>query len=74
MIEQLKPPYLNYKIEDLDNEIWEDVLGYDGIYLVSNLGRIKSHQRDIDLGIKGIRTQPERIMKQQVSKSNYNNI
>ena len=67
-------PYLNYQIEDLDGEIWQDVLNYDGIYLVSNLGRIKSYQRDIDMGCKGIRTQPERIIKQQISTSNYKNI
>lgn len=30
------------EIADLPNEIWKDVLGWEGIYLVSNLGRIKS--------------------------------
>lgn len=54
-------PYLNDKIDDLDGEIWEDVIGYDGIYLVSNLGRVKSLRSD-------------RIMKQQVSRSNFNNL
>ncbi len=24
------------------NEIWKDVVGYEGLYLVSNLGRIKN--------------------------------
>lgn len=24
------------------NEIWKDVIGYEGIYMVSNLGRVKS--------------------------------
>lgn len=37
------------------NEVWKDVIGYEGLYQVSNLGRIKSF-RDKD-GIK------ERILK-----------
>jgi len=64
----------NCQIEDMEGEKWEDVLGYDGIYLVSNMGRIKSYQREIDMGVKGVRIQPERIMKQQVSTSNFMNI
>lgn len=67
-------PYLNYQIEDLDGEQWLDIIGYDGIYLVSNLGRVKSYQREINMGVKGCKIQPSRILKQQVSKSNFNNI
>lgn len=67
-------PFLNYQIEDLEGEQWCDIIGYDGIYLVSNLGRIKSYQREINMGVKGFKIQPERIMKQQVSRSNFNNI
>lgn len=29
------------EIFDLPNEIWKDILGFDGIYLVSNFGRVK---------------------------------
>ena len=67
-------PFLNYQIEDLEGEQWCDIIGYDGIYLVSNLGRVKSYQREINMGVKGFKIQPERIMKQQVSRSNFNNI
>jgi hypothetical protein len=35
----------NKQIEDLPNEIWKDVIGYDGYYEISNLGRIKSLPR-----------------------------
>lgn len=31
----------------LDDEIWKDVVGYEGLYLVSNKGRIISLSRDI---------------------------
>lgn len=30
-------------INDFQNEIWKDVIGYEGQYKVSNLGRIKSY-------------------------------
>lgn len=29
-------------IENLEGEIWKDVVGYEGLYQVSNLGRVKS--------------------------------
>lgn len=29
-------------LNDLDGEVWRDVLGYEGLYAVSNLGRVKS--------------------------------
>jgi len=75
-MDTIKPDkhYLNYQLEDLEGEEWIDVLGYDGIYLVSNFGRIKSYEREINMGKRGVRIQPERIMKQYISMSNPNNI
>lgn len=34
------------KILDLEGEVWKDVVGYEGYYMVSNLGRIKSLDRE----------------------------
>jgi hypothetical protein len=34
-------------IEILEGEIWKDVVGYEGLYMVSNLGRIFAHERII---------------------------
>lgn len=34
--------YTILDLDDLDGEVWRDVLGYEGLYAVSNLGRIKS--------------------------------
>ena len=34
--------YKNTNLPDLLNEEWRDVLGYEGLYMVSNMGRIKS--------------------------------
>jgi len=32
-------------IENLENEIWKDIKGYEGYYMVSNKGRVKSVER-----------------------------
>ena len=32
-------------LEDLDGEIWRDIKGYDGMYQISNYGRIKSFKK-----------------------------
>ena len=37
--------YQNFSLEDLPNEEWRDVIGYEGLYQVSNLGRVKSLPR-----------------------------
>ena len=29
-------------MDNLSNEIWKDVIGYETLYQVSNLGRVKS--------------------------------
>jgi hypothetical protein len=37
--------YANFTQEELNNEVWRDVIGYEGLYQVSNLGRVKSLDR-----------------------------
>lgn len=39
-------------IESLDGEIWNDVLGFDGLFSVSNFGRVKREFRYNSLGKK----------------------
>ena len=34
-------------------EIWKDIKDFEGIYQVSNLGRVKSCERVIDYGNRG---------------------
>lgn len=53
--------YKNRDAKPLDGEVFLDCLGYDGIYSVSNFGRVRSERRGI-------------IMRQQVVKSNPNNL
>jgi len=45
-------------LEDLDGEIWNDVYGFDGLFLVSNLGRVKRELRTTSYG----RTIKEKIL------------
>ena len=51
-------------LEDLVGEIWKDIVGYEGLYQVSNFGRIKSFPRKY--------TQKEiKILKPVLSKGGY---
>ena len=34
----------------MENEVWKDIVGYEGLYQVSNLGRVKSLKRKYMLG------------------------
>lgn len=45
-------------LEDLDGEIWNDVFGFDGLFSVSNLGRVKRELRTTSYG----RTIQEKII------------
>jgi hypothetical protein len=38
--------YKNLDINDLENEIWKDILDYEGNYQVSNIGRVKSFKQN----------------------------
>lgn len=51
------------------NEAWKDILGYEGIYQVSNLGRVKSLSRII-LGAIPKRTK-DIILKLKITASGY---
>lgn len=35
-------PYQNLSLEDMPGEVWKDIPGWEGKYLVSSLGRVKS--------------------------------
>lgn len=54
----------------MKNEIWKDVVGYEGIYQASNLGRIKSLDMKI-VTSRCIEKRPGRILKQSLKKHGY---
>ena len=51
-------------------EIWKDIKGYEGLYQVSNMGRVKSLERTVWNG-KGYYKTPERILKAGANGDGY---
>lgn len=45
-----------------EEEIWKDIKGYEGLYEVSNLGRVKSLRKTLPRK-QGFHTKPEKILK-----------
>ena len=52
-------------------EIWKPIPGYEGLYEVSNMGRVKSLERDIVDSIGRKYTIKERILKGTVQNNGY---
>ena len=55
-------PCFILSLENLESEEWRDCIGYDGIYSVSNYGRIKSETRHDSAG---------RLIKQRILKQTF---
>ena len=55
------------------NEIWKPIVGYDG-YEISNLGRVKSLERNIVKGRGGLCKIEERILKSGKDKDGYSQV
>ena len=51
-------------------EIWKDIKGFENMYAVSNLGRVKSKARKV-WNHNNYWIRPERILKAQVSDRGY---
>jgi hypothetical protein len=52
-------------------EIWRDVVGYEGIYEVSNTGQVRTRKDKITHSVRhGKRTWKQRVLKQKVTKDN----
>lgn len=52
------------------NEIWKSIEGYEGLYEVSNLGKVKSVERYVPRGNHQIYVK-ERILKPELDKDGY---
>lgn len=59
----ISDPHKDLSLKDLPGEQWMDIYGYDGIYQVSDLGRVKALPREVRCGNNYRRTR-ERIMRQ----------
>lgn len=55
-------------------ECWMPIIGYEGFYEVSNLGRIKSLKRDVPTRDNRIKHLKEKIIKPQADKKGYSHI
>ena len=53
-------------------EIWKDIEGYEGLYQISNLGRVKSLERTITVGLRRKVRKKEKIMKFTIRSGYYN--
>lgn len=75
---QLMPPdySIRMSLDDIDGEVWLPVLGYEGLYEISNFGRAKSLPKFIKNKDGSIR--PYRgfckILKQQMSSVGYKTV
>ena len=56
-------------LDDLENEIWKDVVGYENLYEVSNYGRIRTHENKTTSSARfKERHWKQRILKQKFQK------
>lgn len=54
----------------METEIWKEIKGYEGLFAVSNLGRVKSLARRVSNHTNSI-YKPERIIKHQFNHKGY---
>lgn len=52
-------------------EIFKDIPNYEGLYQVSNLGRVKSLERKVNHFKGGLKVIKEKILKEYLSKNGY---
>lgn len=57
--------YKNLSLENIEGEIWKDIIGFEGYYQVSNMGRIKSLAKIVKHSNPKLKcSRKERILKQ----------
>lgn len=75
MTKEIIPHFKNLSLVDIDGEEWRDINGFEGIYQVSNFGRVKSLERKIWKESRGIfQLHRERILRQKVRKESVTEI
>jgi hypothetical protein len=57
--------------EDLEGEIWKDITGYEGIYQISNMGRVYSLPKQWISGKNNIMSHNGKILKTTINPSGY---
>lgn len=59
------------RLQLTNSEIWKPVVGYEGLYKVSNLGRVKSLPRWIFAGLPNAWKKPAEILKGTIHTNGY---
>ena len=60
--------YENYDLKDLPGEFWADILGFEGYFQASTMGRIKSLPRQVSNGRGGYISVKGGILRQHLEK------
>lgn len=60
-----------FNLINMQKEIWKDIPGFEGVYQVSDLGRVKSLERKIPAG-PGFRILSEALLKPMIDRYGYN--
>ena len=55
-------------------EIWKDIVDYEGVYQISNLGKVKSLYRLRQCSKGAFRVIPERVLKSKISRGGYETV
>lgn len=55
----------------MENEIWKDIKGYEGKYMVSSLGNVKTLRREYISGLGLVKYTEERLLTQHQSYNGY---
>ena len=63
----------NLLLQDLPNEVWVDIPNYEGLYQVSNLGRVKSMARLLNRG-RGQYLRPPIVLKAPINGHGYHQV
>ena len=56
-------------VDDMEGEMWEDIFGLDGYFVISNLGRIKRQRYEIQRSNGSVCVMAEKIIKPKVGKA-----
>lgn len=67
----MKNIHKNIELKNIEGELWVDLPQWEGIYQISNLGRIKSLQRTKKHKSGGIQVVKARIKAQKFNKDGY---
>jgi len=63
--------YKNLSLGNMEGEVWADIIGYEGLYMISNMGRVKSlPKRWAAVGGRVIHRK-EKILKQGIDTDGY---